>query len=76
MQYNKYLNQPIRLRGVAVYHGIDDSIAPLEMATSFSDILTDLNVEHEYIEVDDGHCDVLWDYTGVLKFMYANLAHE
>jgi hypothetical protein len=73
---HKYLDQPVRLRGVAIYHGVDDDFVPLDMASSFSDTLSDLNVEHEYVEVDDGHCDVLWDYTDVLKFMSANLAGD
>jgi pimeloyl-ACP methyl ester carboxylesterase len=73
---HRYLDQPVRLRGVAIYHGVDDYVTPLDLSTSFSETLTDLNVEHDYIEVDDGHCDILWDYTDVLEFMSANLASE
>jgi predicted esterase len=73
---HKYLEQPIRLQGIAIYHGVYDELTPVDLSSSFSEILTDLNVEHEYVEVDDGHCDVLWDYTDVLKFMSANLTGD
>lgn len=73
---HKYLDQPVRLQGIAIYHGVYDDLTPADLSLSFSKILTDLNVEHEYIEVDDGHCDILWDYSDVLKFMSANLAGD
>jgi predicted esterase len=73
---HRYLDQPVRLRGIALYHGVDDDLTPVDLSSSFSDILTDLNVEHEYIEVEDGHCDRLWDYSDVLKFMSTNLVGD
>lgn len=73
----EYLNQPLRLRGIAIYHGALDDLVPLSMATSFSEVLTDLSIEHEFVEVDnDGHCDPQWDYSDLLRFISANLAHE
>jgi len=73
---HKYLDQPVRLKGIEIYHGVEDELVPVDLASTFSETLTDLNVEHEYIEVDDGHCGALWDYTGVLRFMSANFADE
>jgi predicted esterase len=61
---------------LAIYHGVLDDGVPLNMAISFSETLTNLNVEHQYIEVDVGHCDRSWDYTDVLKFMSTHLADE
>lgn len=72
----QYLDQPVRLRGVALFHGVDDDQTPVGLSSAFSDILTDLNVEHEYVEVDDGHCDILWDYTDLIKFMSENLSSD
>lgn len=74
---HEYLNQPLRLRGIAVYHGALDDLVPLSMAISFSEVLTGLGIEHKFVEVDDdGHCDPQWDYSDLLKFMSANLVHE
>jgi pimeloyl-ACP methyl ester carboxylesterase len=67
-----YVDQPIRLRGIAVYHGISDDV-PVEMARDFSAFLTELGVEHQYTEVDAAHCGRAWDYTDLLRFMAENL---
>lgn len=73
---HKYLEQSVQLQGIAIYHGVNDDQTPVDLSSSFSDILGELDVDHEYIEVEDGHCDSLWDYSDMLKFMSANLTSE
>jgi enterochelin esterase-like enzyme len=68
-----YLDQPTRLRGLVIYHGVSDSV-PINMARDFSEFLTEQGVEHEYNELDASHCGRAWDYTPLLKFMSDNLA--
>lgn len=67
-----YLDQPIRLRGIAVYHGLSDPVS-VGMARDFSAVLTDPAVEYQYTEIDAAHCGRAWDYTDLLKFMSENL---
>ncbi len=52
-----YLLQPAQLDGILIYHGINDPYHPVELARNFDQQLTDLGVDHEYLEVDAGHCD-------------------
>jgi len=66
----RYLDQPVRLRGLLIYHGEYDYV---ESARTFLTLLTDLGVEHEYVEVKSGsHCGL--DWTPVLMFMSEHLA--
>ena len=67
-----YLDQSVRLEGIAIYHGVQDEV-PVEMARSFSEALTDNGVEHTYAEVEAGHCGPSWDYSPLLKFMSETL---
>jgi hypothetical protein len=68
-----YLDQPTRLRGIAIYHGVLDDLVPVDMARSFSEVLAENGVEHAYAEVDAGHCDPNWDYAPLLMFMSETL---
>lgn len=69
-----YLDQPVRLRGLAIYHGALDYV-PVSMARSFSEALTESGIEHQYAEVEDSHhCGRNWDYSPLLKFMSETLA--
>lgn len=69
-----YANQPIRLSGILIYHGLNDHIAPVELARDFSSTLTDLGIAHEYLEVDAMHCHM--DLEPILKFMSDNLIFD
>jgi S-formylglutathione hydrolase FrmB len=69
-----YLNQPVRLRGLLIYHGKFDNVAPVEVIQDFDEILTELGVEHEYLEVGGGHTGL--DYAPVLKFLSDHLIFE
>ena len=67
-----YLNQPVRLRGLMIYHGDRDSLASVEMARRFDKSLTEMGVPHEYVEVEGGvHCKL--DWAPVLEFMSDHL---
>ena len=68
---SQYLDQPDRLRGLMIYHGENDNLVPVELARDFNNLLTDLGIEHEYVEVPKGHCNL--DYAPVLKFMSDHL---
>lgn len=71
-----YLNQPIRLNGLLIYHGEYDGTNPVEVVRDFDKMLTEVGVEHDYVEVNrasqGGHCNL--DRTVVLKFMSDHLA--
>jgi enterochelin esterase-like enzyme len=69
---HQYLDQPERLRGLMIYHGEKDSLVSVELARDFDNLLTELGVEHEYVEVPKGHCNL--DYAPVLNFMSDHLA--
>jgi len=61
-----YLKQTVHLRGLMIYHGINDPLLPVETARAFDKELTKLGIPHDYLEVDGGHCDL--DFGPVLKF--------
>jgi len=74
-----YLNQPIRLRNILIYHdteigqAAEDAAHSLEAARQFHETLTKLGIPNEYAEVDARHCE--FDYSPVLEFMAANLTY-
>jgi len=67
----RYLNQPVRLRGLMIYHGERDDGTPVELAREFDKRLTELGIEHEYLESDRGHCDL--DLEPALQFFSNHL---
>jgi enterochelin esterase-like enzyme len=69
-----YLDQPTRLNGVLFYHGEQDLLPPIEMVQNFSQMLTELGVEHEVLTVRGGHCDL--DYKPALQFLSEHLLFE
>ena len=73
-ELSRYLAQPVRLRGIMIYHGDQDTWSPVQMGRGFDDALTALNVDHTYLEVSNGgHCSL--DWTPVLQFMLESLVH-
>jgi S-formylglutathione hydrolase FrmB len=60
----QYLDQPERLRGIMIYHGENDTQTPVELARDFDNLLTELGVEHEYVESPKAHCTL--DYAPVV----------
>ena len=69
-----YLDQPVRLRGLLIYHGEYDSIFPVEAIREFDEMLSELGVEHEYLEVKKGHCAL--DYAPVISFLSDHLVFK
>ena len=70
----RYLQQPVRLRGILLRHGIYDT----DIATSvhsFVQLLTDLGIEHEYVEEQAHHCGYGWEEAS-LKYMSDKLVFE
>jgi predicted esterase len=70
----RYLDQPIRLTNVLLYHGESDQVSPVELVQDFDKLLSEKGVNHEYLEVPGTHCDL--DYEPVLLFMSDNLTFE
>lgn len=71
----RYLQQPFRLRGIRLQHALNDEIMPTPMVSAFVKVLTDLGIEHEYVEVETGHCGGEWEAAS-LKYMSDKLAFE
>ncbi|MFC2031029.1 alpha/beta hydrolase [Chloroflexota bacterium] len=71
-EVHDYLDQPLRLRGLLLVH--EEMSVPQELAIgrNFDQLLTDLGVEHEYLELDAEHCGGTW-YDPVLEFMSDHL---
>jgi pimeloyl-ACP methyl ester carboxylesterase len=70
-----YLQQPVRLRHILLYHGASDGVVPVELARSFDRLLTERGVHHEYVEVESGgHCD--YDMAPVLQYLSDHLVAE
>jgi enterochelin esterase-like enzyme len=57
----RYVEQPNRLQGILIQHGLYDSEIPIETIRSFEQLLTDLGIEYEYVEVKSGHCGEGWE---------------
>jgi enterochelin esterase-like enzyme len=70
----EYLQQPLRLRHILLYHGTSDEMAPVELARSFDRLLTERGVDHEYIEIDAGHC--FYDWLPVIQYLSDHLVAE
>lgn len=51
----RYIDQPVRLRGIKVVHGTTDSIVRINDARQFTNALSNTMVEFEYLEHSGGH---------------------
>jgi enterochelin esterase-like enzyme len=69
----RYAKQPIRLRGILIQHGLYDGPDIGTAVHSFGQVLTDLGIEHEYVEVKTGHCGYGWEEAS-LKYMSDKLS--
>ena len=66
-----YANGSTHLNAIQIYQGLRDEIAPIEVVRDFSAQLTDLGIDHEYLEVDGSHCDL--DKDPILMFFSEHL---
>ena len=70
----RYLQQPVRLRGILIRHGVYDTFIAMSVP-SFVQLLTDLGIAHEYVEEQAGHCGYGWEKAS-LKYMSDKLVFE
>jgi len=76
-ELDPYLARPERLSAILIYHGKSDQLTPVEAAQAFDQVLTDRGIEHDYLEVDGGHCDFGGQgYLPVIQFMSDHLVGE
>lgn len=72
---SKYLDQPVRLQGIMIYHPENNVIiAPLEAARDFGQQLTDLGIEHEFLAVPGALCGP--SYGPIVQYMSDHLVGE
>ncbi len=75
-ELERYLAQPVRLRGLMLYQGEKDPPEVLSLAQEFDKTLTSRGVEHTYIEApgaSSGYCRLEWKV--VMQFMLDHLVH-
>jgi enterochelin esterase-like enzyme len=70
----RYVQQPVRLRGILIRHGSWDTDYSLSVH-KFEQLLTDLGIEHQYEEEEADHCGSLWEQAS-LKYMSDKLVSE
>jgi enterochelin esterase-like enzyme len=71
----RYVQQPVRLNGILIQHWKKDEADMTKSVHNFEQLLTDLGIEHEYVEEDAGHCEGDWA-TAELKYMADKLVFE
>jgi poly(3-hydroxybutyrate) depolymerase len=71
----RYVQQPVRLRGILLRRGVYDPKIPMSSVHSFVQVLTDLGIEHEYVEEESDHCGYGWEAAS-LKYMSDKLVFE
>jgi enterochelin esterase-like enzyme len=71
----RYAQQPVRLRGFRIWNGSLDAPDLVRKAHSFDQLLTDLGIEHEYVEEKAVHCAPGWE-AATLKYMADKLVFE
>ena len=69
---DRYLSQPERLRAISLFHGAGDQMVPVELARSFDRLLSNQGIEHEYVEVNGGHCEFYF-FGPMVQFMSDHL---
>ena len=79
-EVQRYLQQPLRLRGILIQHALHDYDNPTEIVRGFHELLTELGIEHEYIETesveeDRFYCVNPWE-PAPLKFLSDHLEFE
>ena len=52
---DRYLNQPVRLNAIKIVHGTADGLIPVAQAKGLDKKLTDLGIDHMYVEHSGGH---------------------
>ena len=68
----QYLQQPQRLNGLLIQHALKDSFNSTESVRGFDALLTELGIEHQYVEEDTFHCQQKWELA-TMQFMAEHL---
>lgn len=71
----RYVQQPLRLRGILIQHALNDLLNPTGTVRGFEHLLTELGIEHDYVEINTGHCGNPWEAAS-LKFMSDHLVFD
>ena len=71
----RYVKQPVRLNGLMIQHALRDRYNPTDVVRAVEAQLTELGIDHEYVEVDALHCQFDWDGAS-LKFMSEHLTFD
>lgn len=66
-----YAQQAQRLHAILLYQGRRDLFLPVKQAQAFDAHLTDLGIDHRYLETDGTHCS---DLRSIISFMSDQLA--
>jgi len=69
---HRYIEQPVRLDALLIRHGLHHSAEGTAATRSFDQLLTELGIDHEYLETETGWCGGPWE-KDTLKFMSENL---
>ncbi|MCZ6679722.1 MAG: alpha/beta hydrolase-fold protein [Candidatus Poribacteria bacterium] len=72
-ELDRFLQQPLRLNGVKLVHGVQDETAFASQARSLDGALTDQGIDHEYVEHSGGHRFIAEES---LQFLSAHLVFE
>jgi len=58
-QLDRYVGQPVRLNGIQIVHGTADAMISVSAARALAENLTDLGIDHVYVEHSGGHVMLL-----------------
>lgn len=71
---DRYVSQPVQLRAILIVHGTADSLVPIGQSQVLDKAMTDLDIQHEYVENDLDHLSI--DTTTLFQFLSDHLASE
>lgn len=75
---DRYLKQPVRLKGIKIVHGKADGAIPISQARKLDKKLTDLGIDHVYVEHNGGHDFMAEESLSFLSdyLLFATAVHE
>ena len=73
-EIDQYMSQPVRLRGILLVNGKNDTLVPIGLAEAFDSALTEQGIEHEFQIHSGDHSD--FRMAPLLRFMSDHLAFE
>ena len=70
-EIDQYMSQPVRLQGILLANGKNDTLVPIDLAQAFDSALTEQGIEHEFQTHPGGHTD--FEMAPLLRYMSDNL---